>query len=139
MKTPAPIPRPAYLERILPFEGKQLIKVLTGQRRVGYRPMDTGSILENAVYNQLAADGYDIKIGVLDKNREIDFVAEKDGERKYIQVAVHVNDPSTALREFGNLKANPDNYEKILVTLRDSAPNTLDGIRMLSLRQFLTQ
>jgi predicted AAA+ superfamily ATPase len=32
---PAYIPRPDYIERILPFIGKGLIKVLTGQRRVG--------------------------------------------------------------------------------------------------------
>lgn len=29
------IKRPLYTERIRPFIGKQLIKVLTGQRRVG--------------------------------------------------------------------------------------------------------
>jgi len=32
---PAYIPRPDYLKRITPFIGKSLIKVLTGQRRVG--------------------------------------------------------------------------------------------------------
>ncbi len=106
---------------------------------IGYRPMDTGAILENAVYNALAADNYNIKIGVLQKNKEIDFIAEKDGERKYIQVAVTVNDKATADREFGNLESIDDNYEKLVVTLRDSAPNTQRGIKMLSLRDFLTK
>ena len=104
---------------------------------VGYRPMDKAMLLENAVYNKLMVDGYEVKIGVLSKGEEIDFIAEKDGERKYIQVALNVDDPSTAEREFGNLLNIEDNYEKILVTLRDSAPNSYNGIRMLSLREFL--
>lgn len=99
--------------------------------------MDIGAILENAVYNSLSADGYAINVGVLSRNKEIDFVAEKDGERKYIQVAVNVYDKATADREFGNLESIGDNYEKMVVTRRDSAPNTLNGIKMLSLRDFL--
>lgn len=106
---------------------------------VGYRTADRGALLENAVYNKRLADNYEIKAGVLPKGREIDFVAVKDGERCYIQVALNVDDPATAGREFGNLTGIADNYTKILVTLRDSAPNTHNGIRMLSLRQFLTE
>lgn len=104
---------------------------------IGFRPMDIGAILENTVYNKLAVDGYNISIGVLDRNKEIDFIAEKDGERKYIQVAVNVYDKKTTEREFGNLESIDDNYEKLVVTLRDSTPNTQNGIKMLSLRDFL--
>jgi len=99
--------------------------------------MDAGAILENTVYNKLSVDGYDIKIGMLQRNKEIDFVAEKDGERKYIQVAVNVYDKAMVDREFGNLESIGDNYEKLVVTQRDSAPNTQNGIKMLSLRDFL--
>lgn len=104
---------------------------------VGYRPMDIGGLLENAVYNRLRTEGYDVKVGVMTKGREIDFVADREGERVYLQVAVTVSDKATAEREFGNLSVLPDNYEKILVTLRDTSPNTLAGIRMMSLREFL--
>lgn len=104
---------------------------------IGYRPMDIGGLLENAVYSQLLAEGYDVKVGVMSKGKEIDFVAEKCGEKVYIQVAVNVNDKSTAEREFGNLTDVADNYNKLLVTLRDSSPNTYGGIRMMSLREFL--
>lgn len=116
------------------FEDLGIRNVITG-----YRPGDVGGLMENAVYNQLRVMGCDVKIGVLEKGREIDFVAEKDGERMYIQVAVNVDDPATAEREFGNLICIPDNYRKILVTLRDSAPNTRQGIEMMSLRQFLLE
>lgn len=103
---------------------------------IGYRPDHIGGLLENAVYNQLAAEGYDVNVGVLQQGREIDFIAERSGERKYVQVAVRVDGDATAEREFGNLMNVTDNYEKVVVTLRDSAPNSYDGIRMMSLREF---
>lgn len=103
----------------------------------GYRPGDIGGIMENAIYNHLRIRGYDVKIGVLAKGCEIDFVATRNNERLYIQAAVNVNDPDTARREFGNLERIPDNYRKIVVTRHDSAPNTQGGIAMMSLRQFL--
>lgn len=106
---------------------------------IGYRPKDIGGLLENAVYNKLVADGFDVTVGVMSKGREIDFVAERNGERRYIQVALNVDNESTAEREFGNLASIPDNYDKTVVTLRTSTPNTLSGIRLISLRQFLTQ
>lgn len=42
-----------------------------------------------------------------------------------------MSDASTEEREFGNFEEISDNYEKTVVTLRDSAPNTQSGIRML--------
>lgn len=106
---------------------------------VGYRPLDLRGLLENAVYNKLIIDGFDVKIGALTKGREIDFVGERDGELCYVQVALNVDSPATAAREFDNLADIPDNYSKLVVTLRDSAPNTHNGIKMMSLRQFFTQ
>ncbi len=105
---------------------------------IGYRPDDIGGIIENTVYNHLVVKGYNVHVGVLPKGKEIDFIAEKNSERIYIQVALNVEDPATAAREFGNLEEITDNYEKILVTRRDSAPNSHNGIHMLSLREFLT-
>ena len=104
---------------------------------IGYRPGDIGQLIENLVYNKLISDDFSVSVGVLLKDKEIDFIAEKGGERKYIQVALRVDDKSTAEREFGNLRDIPDNYEKLIVTLRDSAPNSLNGIKMISLREFL--
>lgn len=104
---------------------------------VGYRPNDIGGLMENVVFNHLAASGYDVKIGVTQQGREIDFIAEKNNEYRYIQVAVSVTDDDTARREFGNLSDIPDNYEKTVVTYAESAPNTFKGIRQMSLREFL--
>ena len=93
--------------------------------------------MENAVYNHLRAHGYEVKIGVGIQGREIDFIAEKDNEYRYVQVALSILNEATARREFGNLENIPDNYEKIVVTYSESAPNTYNGIRQMSLREFL--
>lgn len=105
---------------------------------VGYRPQDISGIMKNVVYNHLRAYNYDVKIGMAENGREIDFIAEKNNEYKYIQVATFLNEPKTIEREFGNLLKIADNYEKIVVTLRDSATNTYNGIKVKNLRQFLT-
>lgn len=104
---------------------------------IGYRPGDIGGLMENAVYNHLIATGYDVRIGVLQQKKEVDFIAIKDNEYKYIQVATSVADEATAKREFGNLAEIPDNYEKIVVSLNETAPNTYQGIRLMTLREFL--
>lgn len=104
---------------------------------IGFRPNDIGGLMENAVYNHLRLTNHQVRIGISNDSSEIDFVAEKNGEWKYIQVAMEITSPSTAKREFGNLEAIADNYEKIVVTLHDSFPNTYNGIKTLTLRQFL--
>lgn len=106
---------------------------------IGYRPNDIAGLMENVVYNHLKSSGYDVKIGVLSQGREIDFIAEKDKEYRYVQVACSVLDGTTADREFGNLTKIPDNYEKTVVTLHESAPNTFKGIRQIALRDFLLE
>lgn len=104
---------------------------------IGYRPGDIGGLMENVVFNHLVASGYKVKVGVMQQGKEIDFVAEKDNELRYVQVAMSVADSDTAAREFGNLTKINDNYEKTVVTLHESAPNTRSGIRLQSLREFL--
>ena len=39
------IPRPHYTERIAPFIGKNIIKVLTGQRRIGKAELEILDLL----------------------------------------------------------------------------------------------
>lgn len=104
---------------------------------IGYRPNDVGGIMENIVYNHLIAQKYVVKTGIMGDGKEIDFIAEKDGERKYVQVALTVMNEDTARREFGNLQAIPDNYEKMVVTLNDTFSNTYNGIKTITLREFL--
>jgi predicted AAA+ superfamily ATPase len=102
----------------------------------GYRLEDRGKIMENVVYNHLVFKGYKVLVGTIG-TKEIDFVAEKDGEKMYLQVALSLNDEATLEREFGNLKQIKDNYPKKVITLEGFSGNTLEGIQNESLRVFL--
>jgi hypothetical protein len=102
----------------------------------GYRVEDRGKIVENVVYNQLLFKGYTVVVGVLNVS-EIDFIAEKNGEKHYFQVALTINDTKTIEREFGNLKNIKDNYQKTVITLDSFSGNTHEGIKTISLEHFL--
>ncbi|SHG11691.1 hypothetical protein SAMN05444372_102315 [Flavobacterium micromati] len=102
----------------------------------GYRVEDRGKIVENVVYNQLLFKGYTVVVGVLNVC-EIDFIAEKNGEKHYFQVALTINDTKTIEREFGNLKNIKDNYQKTVITLDSFSGNTHEGIKTISLEHFL--
>jgi len=102
----------------------------------GYRVEDRGKIVENIVYNHLLFKGFTVLVGVLNVN-EIDFIAEKNGEKHYFQVALTINDTKTIEREFGNLKNINDNYQKTVITLDSFSGNTHEGIKTTSLEQFL--
>ncbi|MCC8071072.1 MAG: ATP-binding protein [Bacteroidales bacterium] len=105
---------------------------------VGYRPGDEGKLLENAVYNHLVAQGYQVAIGALG-TQEIDFVATRRQETLYVQACLDIHSAGTIEREYGNLLLIPDNYRKIVVTLGDMiAPQSYQGIETLSLASFLT-
>ncbi len=103
---------------------------------VGCKPGDNAKLLENIVYNQLLYKGYDVKIGWL-KTEEIDFVATKDNETIYVQVALHLDNDKTIEREFGNLLKIEDNYPKMIISFDEQFKNTYKGITHLPIRKFL--
>jgi predicted AAA+ superfamily ATPase len=51
------------------------------------------------VYNKLRQEGYQVSIGI-NKGLEIDFVAEKNGEKSYYQVCYLLATPEVIEREF---------------------------------------
>ena len=102
----------------------------------GYRLEDRGKIIENVVYNHLVFLGYDVTIGVLG-DKEIDFIATKNGEKMYIQVALSLQDEKTMEREFGNLMQITDHYPKMVVTLDIFKGASYNGITTIDLRSFL--
>jgi predicted AAA+ superfamily ATPase len=51
------------------------------------------------------------------KDKEIDFIAERHGEKMYLQVALQLKEEKTIEREFGNLLAIKDNYPKKVITI----------------------
>jgi hypothetical protein len=102
----------------------------------GYRLEDRGKIMENVVYNHLLFRGYEVQVGNLGV-LEIDFVAQRAGEKLYVQVALSINETQTMEREFGNLKKINDNFPKIVITLDAFHGNSDEGIVATDLRSFL--
>lgn len=74
--------------------------------------------LENIVYNELVARGYAVYTGKTPKG-EIDFVAQKDGNTVYIQVAYFLTDDKVIEREFGAFNAVKDNFPKYVISLSE--------------------
>ena len=103
---------------------------------LGYRDGDSGHILENIIYFELLRRGYDVAIGKLD-NKEVDFIATKTDEKKYIQVTESMNAPETRERELSPLRKIPDNYEKIVIAMECDLPQDQDGIKIINAVDFL--
>lgn len=96
---------------------------------------DIGQVLENIVYMELVRRGYKVTVGK-NKQFEVDFVAEKAGNREYYQVAYLLVDKETAEREFGAFRDIPDNYPKYVLSL-DGFDFSRDGYLHLNIRDFL--
>ena len=105
-------------------------------RHFDYRG-DVNKLMENVVYLDLKRKGYTVFVGQIGK-KEVDFMAEKNGERLYVQVAYMLTDQQTIDREFGNLLLIADNYPKYVVTMDEIfAGKDFKGIRQMHLRDFL--
>lgn len=103
---------------------------------LGFRDGDTGHILENIVYFELLRRGYDVAIGKID-SLEVDFIATKTDEKKYIQVTESMNAPETRERELAPLRKIRDNYEKVVIALDCDLVQTQDGIEIVRALDFL--
>lgn len=105
---------------------------------IAYKQADINKILENLAYIHLKNSGYKVAVGQLGK-REIDFVAEKDGDKIYVQVAYLLASEAIREREFGNLLAIRDNYRKIVVSMDEMANGKHKGIEQINIVDFLKQ
>ena len=102
---------------------------------LGNKAKDIGQILENIVCLELLRRGYKVTVGKIG-NLEIDFVAEKNGQRMYIQVSYLLADEKTIDREFGVYSKIKDNYPKYVLSL-DDFDFSRDGIMHENIRHFL--
>ncbi|MBQ8697602.1 MAG: ATP-binding protein [Schwartzia sp.] len=127
-------------------QGKQHLKSLQkyyvvdlGLRRLllGEKSRDLGHTLENVVYLELLRRGYRVNVGKIG-TREIDFVAEKDGQKSYYQVAATVLAPEVFQRELRPLQEIRDNYPKHILTL-DTMPIGEGGIDQKNILDWLTE
>lgn len=109
-----------------------------GMRRTvvgGDAMRDIEQMLENLVYFELIRRGWRVTVGKL-RNKEIDFVAERGGDKRYYQVAYLMPTEATREREFGTLLEIKDNYPKFVLSL-DAMDMGYGGIVHLNIRDFL--
>jgi len=90
------------------IKGKEILKTFekyfVGDHAIiyavmGFKDRLISGVLENIVMLELKRRGYNVFTGKWDE-REIDFVAEKNETRIYIQVAYKITESSTIDREF---------------------------------------
>jgi predicted AAA+ superfamily ATPase len=79
-----------------------------------------GKKLENYVYTALIQHGYSVFVWNM-WDKEIDFVAEKEGRKIYVQVAYLLFGEEVIEREYGNLRLIKDSFPKYVVSLDDIA------------------
>ncbi|MGB1316183.1 MAG: ATP-binding protein [Chitinophagales bacterium] len=104
---------------------------------IGFSNIDLSRIIENVIYIHLRINNYEVYIGKIGE-KEIDFVATKNGNKLYIQASYLIASESIKDREFGNLLEIEDNYPKLVVSLDEYAPKNVKGIRHLHLLDFLS-
>jgi len=97
--------------------------------------------LENAVYNELVARGYDVNVGKK-HNGEIDFVVSKNGKYCYIQVAYHLtntkgpDEKKTAYeREYDAFEAIKDGRPRYVFSL-DKIDSSHNGITHINIEDY---
>ncbi len=117
--------------------------------RLNFRQQEESHIMENILYNELCARGFNIDVGVVEYNHvvggkkirtqlEIDFVVNLADKRYYIQSALTVADEEKRLQEVNSLNRVDDSYAKLVVVRDDILPWTDErGVRYINIEDFL--
>lgn len=103
---------------------------------LGYAADSVAASLENIVYLELCRREYTVNVGKTDGG-EIDFVAERQNERLYVQVTQEIRSEKTAKREYERLLEIRDNYPKYVLTTDAFAGGNYQGIRTMHIADFL--
>lgn len=100
--------------------------LLLGQER------DDGFMLENVVYLELLRRGYQVFVGKFGTS-EVDFIAIKNEQIEYYQVAKNIRTFETFEREFKSLNSIKDHNRKVLLTANYplSSQNGIQHINVL--------
>jgi predicted AAA+ superfamily ATPase len=105
---------------------------------LGFRQNDISKLLENVVFLELLRRGYRVTTGKVDEF-EIDFVAEKNGTRIYIQVCYMLASQETEEREFRPLEKINDNYPKMVLSMDKHWGTDRAGISRKHIIDFLLE
>ena len=118
--------------------------------RLNFRQQEENHIMENIIYNELRKRGYNVDIGVVDKQEkqadgkyirkqyEVDFIVNQGSLRYYIQSAFSLPDDEKVRQEKMSLLNIDDSFKKIIVV---KGPAMLkrdnDGVVTMSIFDFL--
>lgn len=130
--------KPYYISGKVALNGtKKLYAVDLGLRNSFSNAIDTDDSfgLENLVYQELMARGYEVKIGTL-RSGEIDFVAIRGKKKCFIQIAYLLDKQSTIEREYGAFNNVKDASPKYVLSL-DKYDSSRNGITHLNIIDFL--
>jgi len=124
-------------KRLLEFYEKYYLgDIALRHALLGFREIDISGILENLVFLELKRRGYQVSIGKFE-NKEIDFIAEKENRKIYIQVAYLLSSQEIIEREFSVLKLIKDNYPKYVISMDTIFGSDFEGIQRINLVDFL--
>lgn len=95
--------------------------------RLNFRETEAAHLMENVIYNELVARGYNVDVGVVEVQRrdqngkmalrhyEIDFIVNLGLRKIYVQSAYDMGEPGKAEQEKMSLKLSGDFFQKIIV------------------------
>ena len=117
--------------------------------RLNFRQQEENHIMENILYNELMARGFNVDVGVVEYNHiadgkkvrtklEVDFVVNLADKRYYIQSALTVADEEKRQQEVNSLNRIDDSYSKIVVVGDNTLPWTDErGVQYINIEDFL--
>ena len=118
--------------------------------RLNFRQIEETHSMENIVFNELKARGFNVDVGVVvhndtgadggsvRKQLEIDFVCNKGSKRYYIQSAYAIPNQEKLEQESRSLMLTGDFFKRIIITKDTPATHyTENGILIMSVFDFL--
>ncbi len=118
--------------------------------RINFRQIEETHTMENIIYNELLARGFNVDVGVvqfsqrdekgklLRKQLEVDFVCNKASKRYYVQSAFAIPDNDKMRQEQNSLLRIDDSFKKIII-MKDVPAfwYTEEGVLVMGVYEFL--